>query len=253
MLLILMYHRVAPPELGLGNPPAVLAAHLATLRDRANVVLPGEPLLPRRLNVCLTFDDAYADFYFRALPLLREYGMRAVLAVPTQYILDETTVPPETRLAVHQAAAMSGETFREQAPFCTWAELREMQASGIVQIASHSHSHPDMRRPDTDVDFECRHSRELLETKLGRPVDTFIYPYGSVNARAHQAVTRHYAYGLRVGAALNHTWQPQNQPLSRVGADHLPDLATRLSWPSLTGFGLKMLGNQFRAGMGKWR
>jgi len=253
MLLILMYHRVAAPELGLGNPPAVLAAHLATLRARANVVLPGEPLHPRRLNVCLTFDDAYADFYCRAFPLLQEYGLRAVLAVPTAYILAQTAVPRETRLAVPQAAAMQGETFREQAPFCTWAELREMQASGSVQMASHSHSHPDMRRSDTDVDYECRHSRELLEQNLGQPVVTFIYPYGSVNARAHQAVSRHYAYGMRVGAALNHNWQPRNQPLCRVGADHLPEIATRLRWPSRAGYGLKMLGNQFRAALGKWR
>jgi len=253
MLLILMYHRAAPTHLGLGNPPAVLESHFVTLRTRANIVLPGDPLTPRRLNVCLTFDDAYADFYFRVFPLLKKYSLRAVLAVPTAFILDDTTRDPEARLAVPQLAAMQGNTFREQAPFCTWPELREMQSSGYVQMASHSHHHPDMRRPDTDVDFECAHSQALLEHNLGRPVDTFIYPYGSVNARAHQAVTRHYQYGMRVGAALNHTWQPRHQPLSRVGADNLADISPLLGPRRLAGFGLKWLGNNLRAATGKWR
>ena len=253
MLLILMYHRAAPPHLGLGNPPEVLESHFATLRTRANIVLPGEPLPPRRLNVCLTFDDAYADFYFRVFPLLKKHSLRAVLAVPTAFILDGTTRDPEARLAVPQLAAMQANTFREQAPFCTWPELREMQSAGCVQMASHSHHHPDMRRPDTDVDFECLHSRQLLETNLGRSVDTFVYPYGSVNARAHQSVSRHYQYGIRVGAAFNHAWQPRHQPLCRVGADNVPDIASRLGIRQLAGFSLKMLGNQLRAAAGKWR
>ncbi len=253
MLLILMYHRAAPPHLGLGNPPEVLESHFATLRTRANIVLPGEPLPPRRLNVCLTFDDAYADFYFRVFPLLKKYALRAMLAVPTAFILEQTIIAPEIRLAVPQADAMQGDTYREKAAFCTWEELREMQSSGQVQMASHSHHHPDMRRPDTDVDYECRHSRELLEKNLGRPVASFIYPYGSVNARAHQAVGRHYQYGIRVGGALNHSWQPRHQPLSRVGADNVPDISSLLGLRQLAGFSLKMWGNHLRAATGKWR
>ena len=253
MLLILMYHRAAPPHLGLGNPPEVLESHFSTLRTRANFVLPGDPLPPRRLNVCLTFDDAYADFYFRVFPLLIKHSLRAVLAVPTAFIVESTRLSPEIRLAMPQADAMQGDTFREKAPFCTWAELREMQSGGLVQMASHSHHHPDMRRPDTDVDFECLQSKKLLENNLGRPVDTFIYPYGSVNARAHQAVSRHYKYGIRVGAALNRTWQPRHQPLSRVGADNVTDVSSLFGTRQLAGFGLKMLGNQLRAATGKWR
>ena len=253
MLLILMYHRAAPTHLGLGNPPEVLESHFATLRHRAHIVVPGEPLSPWRLNVCLTFDDAYADFYFRVYPLLKKHSLRAVLAVPTAFILEQTAISPEARMAVHQQNAMQGDTFREQAPFCTWEELREMQSAGAVQMASHSHNHPDMRQPETEVDFECTHSRSLLEKNLGCPVNSFIYPYGSVNARAHRAVNRHFEYGLRVGAALNRTWHPRHQPLSRVGADNVPDIGALLGTRQLAGFGLKWLGNNLRAAAGKWR
>lgn len=252
MLLILMYHRVGDRLLGAGNPPSVLAEHFRHLRDHAAVTLPGEPLPPRRLNVCLTFDDAYADFYFHVFPLLRQFSLRAVLAVPTQFILDETALPPETRMAVPQSEAMRDAVFPAKAPFCTWAELRQMQASGLVQTASHSHSHLNMKSAEADVEFEAAHSRALIERNLGVPPRAFVYPYGSVDARARQAVRRHYEFDLRVGSALNLTWQPRRQPLCRVSADNLPDLAISLRWSSLAGLRLKTAGNQIRAAFGKW-
>lgn len=253
MLLILMYHRAGDAALGAGNSPAVLEQHFEHLCEQTVVTIPGEKLASGRLNVCLTFDDAYADFYFHVFPLLQKYSLRAVLAVPTKFILDETSLSLEKRLAMRESEAMCGEMYRTHAPFCTWAELREMQASGLVYIASHSHGHLNMKDAETDVEFEARHSQVLIEKNLSRRPDTFIYPYGSVNHRARQAVRRHYEFDLRVGAALNSDWQPNHQPLCRVGADNTPDLAPLLRWDSLTELGLKMFANRLRAAIGKWR
>ena len=41
--------------------------------------IPGKPIV-------LTFDDAYGDFYYNAWPLLRKYGFRATVFVPTDYV-----------------------------------------------------------------------------------------------------------------------------------------------------------------------
>lgn len=253
MLLILMYHRAGDRAAGAGNSPAVLAGHFQYLRDHAAVIWPGEKLQPRRLNVCLTFDDAYADFYFRVFPLLQKFSLRAVLAVPTRFILEATGLPPETRLAASQAEAMSGEVFQSRAPFCTWQELRRMNDSGLVRMASHSHTHPDMRQNGTDVEFEAAHSQALLDKNLGGHASAFVYPYGSVNARARQAVRRHYEFDLRVGSALNPSWQPARQPLCRVPADDTPDLAALLRWNRRAGWRCKMIANGLRAALGKWR
>ena len=252
MLLILMYHRAGAPGLGAGNTPPVLEAHFEYLRRRFDVVLPGEPLRFGRLSVCLTFDDAYADFYAQVFPLLKKFGLRAVVAVPTRFILSQTTRPMAERLGVPQREAMQGEGFQTRAPFCTWAELREMTASGWVQAASHSHRHPCLTDAGVDVEFEAAHSKSVLEEQLQRPISTFIYPYGSVNAKAHGIVRRHYSFAMRVGAGLNSGWFPWRQPLSRVGADNTPDLARRMRWNRLAGPGFKMAGNQVRAALGQW-
>lgn len=253
MLLILMYHRAGDAALGAGNSPAILERHFQRLCEKTVVIVPGEKPVPRRLNVCLTFDDAYADFYFHVFPLLQKYSLCVVLAVPTKFILDETCLSREKRLNVGQSEAMCGEMFQTHAPFCTWAELREMQASGLVHIASHSHSHLNMQEVGADVEFEAKHSQRLIEENLSRRPDTFIYPYGSVNTRARQAVRQYYDFDLRVGAALNRDWQPNHQPLCRIGVDNTPDLVPLLCWGSLAGLGLKMLANHVRAAFGKWR
>jgi peptidoglycan/xylan/chitin deacetylase (PgdA/CDA1 family) len=231
----------------------VLEAHFAYLRRRFDVVLPGEPLRPGRLSVCLSFDDAYADFYARVFPLLKRFSLRALLAVPTAFILPDTGVPTGERLAVTQSEAMQAELFKTRAPFCTWSELREMVASGRVQVASHSHRHLDLRRDDVDVEFEAAHSKLLLEQNLGCRISTFVYPFGSVNARAHATVLQHYPFALRVGSALNSGWHPYRQPLCRVGADETPDLARRLSWLGRAAYGLKWAANVLRAARGKWQ
>jgi peptidoglycan/xylan/chitin deacetylase (PgdA/CDA1 family) len=250
MLLILMYHRAV--EGHYSNPVSVLRSHFSYLREHYPVVLPGEALAPRRLNLCLTFDDAYADFYAYVFPLLQEFSLRAVLAVPTAFIIESTVLGLPDRLAVAEEQAMQGELSRAKAPLCTWEELRLMAGSGLVEVASHSHHHVDLTHPGTDPAAEALRSKTLLEQQLDRRVSTFVYPFGRVNARAHHLVTQHYAYAMRIGSALNATWTPRRQPLCRVSADRVADIARLLRWDRLTGYAFKWFGNGVRSALGKW-
>jgi len=250
MLLILMYHRAG--EGYYSNPVSVLRSHFSYFREHYPAVLPGDVLKPRRLNLCLTFDDARADFYAHVFPLLQEFSLRAVLAVPTAFIVESTALGLPERIAVPEEQSMQGDVFRTKAPFCTWAELRSMAGSGSVAVASHSHQHVDLTYPGSDPYVEALHSKTLLEQQLGRPVSTFVYPFGRVNARAHQAVTQHYPYTMRIGSALNAHWAPRRQPLCRVSGDRVANVRGLLRWDRLAGYALKWFTNRLRAASGKW-
>ena len=100
MLLILMYHRVHGQERVAG----ALRTHLSYLKQHHPVVLPGDPLPGGETSVCLTFDDATADFYQQVYPLLRELELQAMVAVPTAYIAEDTADPADRRLAAQQQA-----------------------------------------------------------------------------------------------------------------------------------------------------
>jgi peptidoglycan/xylan/chitin deacetylase (PgdA/CDA1 family) len=250
MLLILLYHRAVDCQYG--NAVATLRAHFGYLSRRFPTALPGEALRPGRLNICLTFDDATADFFGCVFPLLREFSLRAVLAVPTGFIVEKTSLSLEERMGVPGDQAMAGELFRTKAPFCTWEELKLMAASGLVEVASHSHQHIDLTRPESDARSEAVRSKTMLEQRLGRPVSTFVFPFGKVDSQTYGIIRQHYQYAMRIGGALNAGWSPKRQPLCRVGADRVPDIGSLTRWPSLARYGLKWAANGVRATTGKW-
>ena len=122
--LILMYHRIAYPQSDpwrLAVSPPHFAEHLEVLRG-VGVVLPLAEAVKaiqcrelRAGTIVVTFDDGYADNFYKALPLLERYDMPATVFLTTGYIgstrefwwdalerimLEPDLLPAELRLAV---------------------------------------------------------------------------------------------------------------------------------------------------------
>ncbi len=71
-----------------------------------------------------------------------------------------------------------------------WDQAREMDQSG-VEIGSHTITHPILTNVDAGrLERELSGSRARIEDELGRRVDLFCYPNGSLNAKVRQAVRR---------------------------------------------------------------
>jgi peptidoglycan/xylan/chitin deacetylase (PgdA/CDA1 family) len=206
----------------------MLRDHLEHLSKKYPIVLPGDPIPLHRLHICLTFDDAYFDFYHIVFPLLKEFKIPAVLAVPIHYVIESTDLSPDVRLSVSHKEAMIGNTYKEKVPFCTWKELREMVASGYVKIASHSLTHPDLTLPGVDLEKEIALSKKNLEEKLQTPIDTFVFPLGKFNKNVLNLTQKHYRFAMRIGSAYNLTWQNSNGLIYRVPSDALQDKAEKL-------------------------
>ena len=61
----------------------------------------------------------------------------------------------------------------------TWPMLREMAATGLLTVGSHTQHHPMLSRLSRDeVRSELAGSRQRLEQELDVPVDYIAYPYG---------------------------------------------------------------------------
>lgn len=238
MLLICMYHHVG--EGTLSNRLPMLRDHLAFLKDNDPNVLPGDTLLPGKISICLTFDDAPFNFFHHVFPLLQELNLRAIVAVPTQFIVEKTNIASSIRLAVPYNEMMEGNVYKEKVPFCTWEELHQMVLSGHVAIASHSHSHVNMTRGEVDWVTEITRSKQIIEDRLSVKVSTFIYPFGRVTKPVHDKVKQEYTYAMRIGNALNKNW---GNMLYRVNADNLTDAKQPLSKTSLARYTLKSIRN----------
>jgi len=120
--------------------------------DELLATLNRETPVPDRA-VVLSFDDGWGSLKTVAYPLLKQYGYKAVAFIAPALIGDEPleSEKPDGRR------------------FCTWAELREMQQSGVVDVQSHSLNHARVFISPKIVDFYCPRQNGTLP-KLNFPV-----------------------------------------------------------------------------------
>jgi peptidoglycan/xylan/chitin deacetylase (PgdA/CDA1 family) len=195
MVPILMYHEIsARPDTAskLAVPPQAFAGQLEYLASHGFSTLTASEVaaalasrapLPERA-VVLTFDDGFADFHERALPLLRRYGCTATLFVTTGWIAD----------------AGPGTAGRRPGRMLAWSQIIEAASEGI-EIGAHSHCHPQLDQLGRKrLGAELTVSKRLLEDALGTPVPGLAYPFGYSSARVRQSATEvGYAYACAVG------------------------------------------------------
>ena len=127
-----------------------------------------------RRHAMLSFDDGWADNLFWATPVLREFGVRAVLALNTGLADLDSPAPPrhgEDYQIVDSKQALAAASFgADKASFLTRSELLELRDSGLWDIQAHGHSHlacySDLSRPRG---FHPDKSHWSLERALGAP------------------------------------------------------------------------------------
>lgn len=91
-------------------------------------------LEPRSVALC--FDDAWASVWTVVNPLMKRYNMRAITyAIPGRVREAEHTRPVWGEKGHDPDIDHGGN------PFCTWPELRALEAEGRVDIQSHTWSH----------------------------------------------------------------------------------------------------------------
>lgn len=90
--------------------------------------------------------------------------------------------------AVAQSAA-AVEASRAEDRFLSWAQVQELQASGVVTIGSHAMTHTPLDRQDiADTSRELQESRRLIRERLGSDPATFAYPNGDFDDDVVEAV-----------------------------------------------------------------
>ncbi len=169
--------------------PDRLDAQLGWLRRRGLRGVSMTELLAARSRgegrdlVGLTFDDGYADFVEHALPCLRRRGCGATLFV----------------LPGRLGGVNAWDPLGPRKPLLTADGIRHAAAEG-VEIGSHGLTHVDLTRADdAALSAETAESRALLTELTGAPVTGFCYPYGTVDARAADAVrTAGYRYACAI-------------------------------------------------------
>ena len=193
---ILCYHRFGNKAAKMVVTPEAFAEQMGYLAEHGYRVVPltdliafleGRQPLPRRA-VVITMDDGYRSNYQLAFPELKRHGFPATIFVYTDFL-------------------GGGAALRTN-------EMREMLASGLVDIQPHSKAHSNMAllTPEEDQDaYEQRVEQEIsassrhLKRLLGVPIHTFAYPYGDTN---DLVIHRLSDSGIRLGATVQSGGNP---------------------------------------------
>ncbi|MGE8652757.1 MAG: poly-beta-1,6-N-acetyl-D-glucosamine N-deacetylase PgaB [Acinetobacter gandensis] len=157
-----------------------------------------QQILPERA-VLLTFDDGALSSYSKVYPLLKQYNIPAVFAIPTSWINGNT---------------QAGYEAYGQGNLMNWNQMREMQKSGLVEFVSHSNDlhkgiqanpqknmepaaivreyFPQLNRYETDAEYKTRvvedlkKSKQVLDHELGIDTKAIFWPYGAVTPEAEE-------------------------------------------------------------------
>lgn len=227
--IVLVYHRVLPSigrdPLSLVVSEARFAAQMEWLAKHSSAIsedqLVAEVQRDRQLRyddarprVLVTFDDGYVDNHRYALPILKRYGIPAVVfatsgAIDTDVhfwwdrlvrILDaagasdNVILREHARLKALEARHRDAELDRmfdraeldlfadEDDRPMRWNELRAWLAADCA-VGGHTRTHPVLSAlGDASIRDEIDGCKADLEARLGGPIRLFAYPYGSSDA-----------------------------------------------------------------------
>ena len=159
---VLVYHRVGYTSDNFTVTPERFATDLQTLQyygycaisleqmqsflDDRNIEMPDKPIL-------ITFDDGYLDNFENAYPILKQHGMVATFFIITDKLWTQDRLTPE--------------------------RITEMAAGGM-SFGSHTVTHRRLGElPWDEIREELSISKAVLESVLGKTVNTIAYPQGS--------------------------------------------------------------------------
>jgi biofilm PGA synthesis lipoprotein PgaB len=238
-LTVISYHEIEEPAEALipdyAVSPTMFVRHIDWLRNNGFVFVSvdqvlaakrGETPLPPKA-VLLTFDDGYQSVYTHAWPLLRMLKIPSVISVVTRW--QEST--EQVDYAGKQVARNK---------FLSWDILKEMQSSGLVEIASHTHDlhhglkanpqgsaqpaatarrYDALRGYEVEVDYlkridaDLRLSRDLIRKRIGTAPRIVTWPYGKYNEMVESAALKN---GMPIGLTLDDGDNHAGVPMSRL-------------------------------------
>ena len=146
----------------------------------------------------IVFDDAYESVYRYAFPIMSKFGLRATIAVVTDFVGEYNSWDL---------------TFGRRYRHVSWEQLKELVNAGW-EVASHTQTHADLTRlTRAEVGLEVANSKKTVEDNLHNKVRLLVYPYGRYDSTAANAAIQG-GYDWATGF-FNHNGVPANYCIPR--------------------------------------
>jgi biofilm PGA synthesis lipoprotein PgaB len=224
---IFSYHEIAEKSETLDSTYAVSAAnfeaqmkwlidggyHFINVDDIINFRKHNKPLPDKA--VLITFDDGYQSVYANAFPILKKYQIPTVVALVGTWLQSNDKID-------------FGGHLIDRRKFLSQDEIREMVASGLVEVGSHSYFlhrgipanpqgntepatttrqwFPDKKAYEDDKSYhkrildDLKTNSEFLKEYTGQKPRVMVWPYGEYNLEVRKIAE---SLGMPVGLTLD--------------------------------------------------
>lgn len=143
--------------------------------------------------VIVSFDDGFESVYKNAMPIMKKYGIKGNVYLPTAYVGKDK--------------------------FMSWDMVRELAKDGF-EMQAHTHNHVDIRGLDEDgLRKETTDSNERFLAELGQIPKAFCMPFGTYDKASVRALKRIGGYEYLLGSYYGRCKEGQLQGavLPRIG------------------------------------
>lgn len=235
---ILSYHEIADPADALipqyAVTPTMFVRQMDWLRNNGFRFVTVDDILADKAGirplpdkaVLITFDDGYRSVYDFAWPILKAWRIPSVVAVVGSWEEDTGNVDFDGKSITRDK-------------LLTWAELREMSDTGLVEIGSHTFdlhrgiqgnpqgnmepaattrrwledhkTYEDEATYRRRVEADLVRSRDVIRQHIGHAPRVIAWPYGNYNDTLRELADKH---GLTFGLTLDDGANMEETPLS---------------------------------------
>ncbi len=141
-------------------------------------------------TIALTFDDGFLNFYEQAFPVLAEHDFAATVFLVTDFC--------------GKSNDWQGNPLKlPRQKLLGWSDIKELSRHKI-EFGAHTKTHPDLTRLGVEkAEAQIVESKKIIETALGKKVETFAYPYGRFDEQTKRIAAENFraACSVRLGSA----------------------------------------------------
>ena len=226
---VIMFHGISKSKVS--KVPADIQPHLDIrefseiiewLNENFDFLNPDQLLNTNKPGILLTFDDGFNNNFTNVLPVIEKYEIPAIFFITTQHVAKPNEWLHFAKTKIHRLqkehnSIHSKDNISDWFDGISIKNLKEMADSSIIEIGSHTISHPLLTETSADqIENELVLSRTFLEGIIKKPVKYFAYPSGNYNSLVISKV-REAGYEAAFGIdKINHLGHPIYE-IPRIG------------------------------------
>ncbi len=154
-----------------------------------------------------------ANYKFSKTPATRE-ELSALVASAKNFSDQEI----HDRLTHIEETLQLEEMNAQQASLLNWQQVKKMQASGLIEIGSHTCRHIRLNAETSNerVKAEIINSKKQIEKNIGQEVKSFCFPNGDFSSLSFDLVKQNYQIAVTTQTGWN-TAETDTHKLQRIG------------------------------------